>query len=42
MELLDTSNNQFENSLWRQSSKGKWLMSYNNRQQNTEELAKLI
>jgi hypothetical protein len=42
MEIIDISNQQFENSVWRQSSKGKWLMSFNNYQQNTEECSKLV
>jgi hypothetical protein len=42
MELVDIkSQSEFENSVWRQSSKGKWLMNFNNKQQCLEEISKL-
>ena len=41
MQSIDKSDLQFENSVWNQSTKGKWLMNFKNNQQNTEEISKL-
>jgi hypothetical protein len=40
MELVEPSITEFENSVWHQSSKGKWIMNFNNKQQITEENSK--
>ena len=40
MEVLDTTKSDFENSVWRQSSNGRWQMNFNNKQLNSEETSK--
>ena len=40
MELEEPTKSDFENSVWRQSSKGKWQMNFNNKQNQTEETLK--
>lgn len=41
MESIESSVSEFENSVWRQTSKGKWIIHFNNKQQLSEENSKL-